>query len=55
MVALLYFDTLQSVSTFESEVRNFLSMLEPRSMDSLGQSKATLLLVTGEFHYKIHF
>ena len=39
MVALLYFDTMpncQSVSTFESEVRNLLSALEPRSTDSLG-------------------
>ena len=35
MVALLYFDTMPSVSTFESEVRNSLSVLEPHSMDSL--------------------
>ena len=35
MVALLYFDTMQSVNTFESEVRNLLSALEPSSMDSL--------------------
>ena len=33
MVALLYFDTM---NTFESEVRNSLSALEPRSMDFLG-------------------
>ena len=36
MVALLYFDTIPSGSTFESEVRNSLSALEPHSMDSLG-------------------
>ena len=36
LVALLYFDTIQSVATFESEVRNLLSVLEPRSTDSLG-------------------
>ena len=36
LVALLYFDTRQSVSTFESEVQNLLSELEPHSRDSLG-------------------
>ena len=35
-VVLLYFDTMQSVSTFEGEVRNLLSVLETCSMDSLG-------------------
>ena len=34
---MLYFDTMQSVSTSESEVQNLLSALEPHSMDSLGR------------------
>ena len=33
---LLYFDTMQSVNTFESEARNLLSTLEPHSTDFLG-------------------
>ena len=41
MVALLYFDTMQSVSTFKSEVRKLLCMLEPHSMDSLGHQHCT--------------
>ena len=37
-VVLLYFDTMpKCVHTFESEVQNSLSTLEPQSMDSLGQ------------------
>ena len=36
---MLYFDTMQSVSTFESEVRNLLSMLAPHSTDSLGHQQ----------------
>ena len=54
MVALLYFDTMQSVSTFESEVQNSLSMLEPHSMDSLGhQHHAKKLRPKIALHFKV--
>ena len=46
MVALLYFDTMQSVSTFKSEVRKLLCMLEPHSMDSLGHQHHTNSVIT---------
>ena len=41
IMLLLYFDTMQSVSTFENEVRNSLSMLEPHSTDSLGHQQCS--------------
>ena len=54
MVALLYFDTMQSVSTFGSEVRNSLSVLEPHRMDSLGhQHHAKKLSPQIALHFKV--
>ena len=44
----------QSVSTFESEVRNSLSALEPHSMDSLGhQHCAKKLSPKIALHFKV--
>ena len=44
----------QSVSTFESEVRNTLSELEPHSMDSLGhQHHAKKLSPKITLHFKV--
>ena len=48
MVVLLYFDTMQSVSTFESQVRNLLSALEPHSTDSLSHQHRTKSVSTFE-------
>ena len=53
-VVLLYFDIMQSVSTFESEVRNLLSTLEPHSMDSLDhQHSAKKLSPKIALHFKV--
>ena len=44
----------QSVSTFESEVRNSLSALQPHSMDSLGhQHRAKKLSPKIALHFKV--
>ena len=52
-VALLW-HKCQSISTFESEMRNSLSMLEPRSMDSLGhQHNAKKLSPKIAYHFKV--
>ena len=62
MVALLYFRATlwsevtqcQSVSTFESEVQNSLSALEPRSMDYLGHQHHTKKLKPKiALHFKV--
>ena len=54
-VVLLYFDTMpKCVRTFESEVQNSLSALEPHSMDSLGhQHRAKKLSPKIALHFKV--
>ena len=54
MVLLLYFVTMQSVSTVESEAQNSLNALEPRSTDFLGhQHNAKKLSPKITLHFKV--
>ena len=53
LVALFYFDTMPKC-TFQSEVRNSLSALEPHSMDFLGnQHRAKKLSPKITHHFKV--